>query len=103
MISRRMQTATVLEPVKTTDKYQTVVTYRAAGEIQAALSLSTGNTQTTNSMLTIQSTHVALTAARNLTEAYRLQITGQEYKIDYINPDGRLVQVFLSLVKERGK
>lgn len=45
-------------------------------------------------------THIALTLDKDITEANRLQIGSTLYSIEFVNPEGRMTQVFLKRYKD---
>lgn len=99
-IKSRMKNVVLLQPQKNTTNIETITNYVPEREILVSFSMISGNTNHTNNMLITSSTHIGLTAEREITKSHRIQDGNDIYSITYINDDGHYTQLFLSLIEQ---
>ena len=93
MINREMRQATV-KTYSGVDEYGQMMT-TATGSRTIDVTFGIYNHNQASDVRYQEVTHTALTADKEITDKDTLEIDGVEYKVFFVNPFGRMTQVFL--------
>ena len=93
MINREMRTALVTSCSKELDAYGVPIENPQSRTIEVTLKLYQHSR--VEDIRFNDVTHLALTFDKQITDADKLQIDGKTYKVEFVNNEGRLAQVFL--------
>jgi len=95
---QKMKNCIVLSPTEERDTTGEVIkTYEEVFETDIAISNNSGNTLNSNSVISVNSSHIGITNNKVIKECYKIRCGSKTYSINYVNADGRYTILYLSL------
>lgn len=94
MINRELRKAYVLDYNKTLDEYgQPDMEEPSKRECEVTLKIYRHSKEEDIRFNDV--THISLTYEKNITDANKIEINGDVYDVQFVNPDGRLAEIYL--------